>query len=195
MGDAALEYLCNGDGPPVDRRRRGIVGAMFGSFLGLGFSVPGAALGLWAAGIVAWLGVPNAVARPPQRFKVGLPSNYPVGVVETKYQEKWGVWVVHGTYRGRRHIYALSSVCTHMGCVTTWQAGQRQFKCPRHGSGFDQTGINVAGPAPRPLERYAICLGDDGQLEVDRDRIFQEELGQWADPASFVEAWGVRGGA
>ena len=41
-------------------------------------------------------------------------------------------------------------------------------------------------PAPRPLERYAIRVSDDGQLEIDKSKAFQEELGQWADPDSYV---------
>ena len=171
----------------VDRRRRGIVRAMFGSAMGLGFSALGFAGGLWAAATARFM-MPNAVAEPPQRLKVGLPGSYPPGFVETKYKERFGVWVVHGVYRGRPQIYALRTACTHLGCITMWQAGQERFKCPCHGSGFYADGINFEGPAPRPLERYAIRIADDGQLEVDKSRTFQEQLGQWADPACFVEA-------
>jgi cytochrome b6-f complex iron-sulfur subunit len=106
--------------------------------------------------------------------------------VETKYQQPFGVWVVHGHYRGQRQIYALRTTCTHLGCITLWQAAQQQFKCPCHGSGFSVEGLNREGPAPRPLERCAIRLSDDGQLEVDRSLTFREELGQWSDPRSFV---------
>ena len=44
----------------------------------------------------------------------------------------------------------------------------------------------VEGPAPRPLERYKIAVGDDGQIVVDKSQKFQQELGQWADPDSFI---------
>jgi cytochrome b6-f complex iron-sulfur subunit len=64
--------------------------------------------------------------------------------------------------------------------------GQREFKCPCHGSGFTIDGINFEGPAPRPLERYAIHVNEDGQIEVDKSRTFRQELGQWNDPESFV---------
>jgi len=43
------------------------------------------------------------------------------------------------------------------------------------------------GPAPRPLERYRIALADDGQILVDKSRIFQYEKGQWNDPDSFLK--------
>jgi cytochrome b6-f complex iron-sulfur subunit len=37
------------------------------------------------------------------------------------------------------------------------------------------------------LERYAIRMAEDGMLEVDRSRKFQQEMGQWNDTASYVE--------
>ena len=173
------------DRPAIDEKRRSILAAMFGSAIGLGFTAMGAAGGLWAA-IAARHMLPNVDIQPPSRFKVGFPGNYPPGCVETKYKERFGVWIVHGVYKGRRQIYALRTACTHLGCITLWQENERQFKCPCHGSGFHPDGINFEGPAPRPLERYALRLGDDGRLEVDTSRMFQEELGQWDDPASFV---------
>jgi len=167
-----------------DPKRRGLLATMFGSWLGLGFTALGAAHGLWAA--AARFLMPNALAEPPSRFKVGHPGGYSPGRVETKFKHRYGIWVVHGAYRGERQIYALRTVCTHLGCITIWQAGEQRFKCPCHGSGFYADGINSQGPAPRPLERCAIRLAEDGQLEVDKGRTFQEELGQWSDPASYV---------
>jgi len=67
-----------------------------------------------------------------------------------------------------------------------WHQDEGKFKCPCHGSGFTHEGLNFEGPAPRPLERYAIRVADDGQLEIDRNRLFYQELGQWRDPASYV---------
>ena len=106
--------------------------------------------------------------------------------VEEKFKAQFGVWVVNTEYQGKREIFALRTVCTHLGCTPNWLEGEQKFKCPCHGSGFYKDGINFEGPAPRPLERYAIQLADDGQLEVDKSKLFQEELGQWNDPASFV---------
>lgn len=169
-----------------DRLRRGIVALLGGWAFGVGMAALAAASGLWAALCARFLW-PNTAVEPGQRFKVGRPGEYPLGTVQSRYSQQHGVWVVHGSYRGRRQIFALSTVCTHLGCITTWQEGQRRFKCPCHGSGFSPEGLNLEGPAPRPLERYAIRLAEDGQLEVDKSRRFREELGQWADPASFVE--------
>ena len=84
--------------------------------------------------------------------------------------------------------YALQSVCTHLGCPPNWLAGEQKFKCPCHGSGFYISGINFEGPAPRPLERFKVALADDGQIMVDKSQKFQQELGQWSDPDSFITA-------
>jgi cytochrome b6-f complex iron-sulfur subunit len=85
-------------------------------------------------------------------------------------------------------IYALSTTCTHLGCTPNWLEREEKFKCPCHGSGFKITGVNFEGPAPRPLERWAISVApDDGQLVVDKSKKFQKELGQWNDPDSFIK--------
>ncbi len=103
-----------------------------------------------------------------------------------KFKAQFGVWVVNGEYNGQRQIFALSTVCTHLGCTPNWLEAEQKFKCPCHGSGFYKDGINFEGPAPRPLERYAIRLADDGQLDVDKSRKFQEENGAVGDHDSFV---------
>jgi cytochrome b6-f complex iron-sulfur subunit len=131
---------------------------------------------------------PNVLAEPPSRFKVGSKEGFPAGKVETKYVAQYGVWVVNSDFEGVQQIYALKTVCTHLGCTPNWLEAEQKFKCPCHGSGFYKDGINFEGPAPRPLERYAIRIADDGQLEVDKSKSFQEELGQWNDPESFVTA-------
>lgn len=159
---------------------------MFGSLFGLGLTMLGAVTGLWAAATARFM-MPNALAEPPSKFKAGLPRQYPPGHVETKFKDSHGVWIVRGVYCGRDQIFALRTVCTHLGCITMWQENERRFKCPCHGSGFYADGVNFEGPAPRPLERCAIRVAEDGQLEVDTRRVYQQELGQWEDPACYVE--------
>jgi cytochrome b6-f complex iron-sulfur subunit len=133
--------------------------------------------------------MPNLLVEPPSQFKVGPPSDYDLNTVSTKWVAQYGVWIVHtDQYQGKNLIYALLSVCTHLGCTPSWLDGEQKYKCPCHGSGFYINGINFEGPAPRPLERVGLRLAEDGMLEVDKSLKFQEEMGQWSDPASFVEA-------
>jgi 3',5'-cyclic-AMP phosphodiesterase len=53
---------------------------------------------------------------------------------------------------------SLSDICTHMGCEVSWVGKDSRFECPCHGSQYDITGKNVAGPAPLPLGRYKTQL-------------------------------------
>ncbi len=132
---------------------------------------------------------PNVLAEPPSTIKVGLPTNYEPEEVSERFKAEWGFWIVRSTrYDGQDIIYALQSVCTHLGCPPNWLAAEQKFKCPCHGSGFYVSGINFEGPAPRPLERFKVALADDGQIMVDKSAKFQQELGQWADPDSFIPA-------
>jgi cytochrome b6-f complex iron-sulfur subunit len=167
--------------------RRSFLSAALGTALGLGFTALSATGALWTLGTARFM-FPNILTEPPSKFKVGFPDQFPPGYVETKFIAQYGVWVVKGEYNGQPQIYALRTVCTHLGCTPNWLEAEQKFKCPCHGSGFYKDGINFEGPAPRPLERYAIRLADDGQLEIDKSKLFQEELGQWNEPASFVTA-------
>jgi cytochrome b6-f complex iron-sulfur subunit len=151
----------------------------------LGFVSLGTTLGLWLLATVRFM-FPNVVRELPTRVKVGYPADYAPGHVETRFKNRYGLWVVRGQYHGQPQIYALKAVCTHMGCTPNWLEAEQKFKCPCHGSGFAQDGENLEGPAPRPLERYAIRLADDGQIEIDKAKTFREELGQWQDPACYV---------
>jgi cytochrome b6-f complex iron-sulfur subunit len=128
---------------------------------------------------------PNVLFEPPTSFKVGRPEDFPPGVVDTRFVDKYGVWIVND--QGR--IYSLIAICTHLGCPPAWLDTQNKFKCPCHGSGYYKSGVNFEGPTPRPLERARIFVSpDDGQIVVDKSQKFQWELGQWEDPNSFIPA-------
>ena len=169
----------------AEEDRRGFLEIAIGSFMAMGFTALSVTGGLFTLGLARFM-FPNVLAEPPSLFKVGFKEGFPAGKVETKFVPQYGVWVVNGEFQGQQQIYALKTVCTHLGCTPNWLEAEQKFKCPCHGSGFYKDGVNFEGPAPRPLERYAIRISDDGQLEIDKSKAFQEELGQWADPDSYV---------
>jgi cytochrome b6-f complex iron-sulfur subunit len=125
---------------------------------------------------------PNVLYEPPQEFKAGYPSEYAVDAVDTRYKAANGVWIV----RESGLFYVLSTVCTHLGCTPNWLSADEKFKCPCHGSGFNKEGINIEGPAPRPLERYKVTFAEDGQLLIDKNTKYQEEKGQWILEGAFL---------
>ena len=163
-----------------------MIGSLFVSWIAVAWTS-------FTAGVVALTGMcgrfmfPNVLAEPPSTIKVGEPGKYDPEDVNDRYKAEWGFWIVRSTrYNGQDIIYALQSVCTHLGCPPNWLANEQKFKCPCHGSGFYISGINFEGPAPRPLERFKIIRADDGQLVVDKSQKFQQELGQWSDPDSYI---------
>jgi cytochrome b6-f complex iron-sulfur subunit len=160
-------------------------GVLFGSSLAVGFTSLAVTHLMWLLGLARFM-FPNILIEPPTRFKVGFPDQFAPGQVETKFIPQFGVWIVRYEFDGQPMVYALKSVCTHLGCTPNWLEAEQKFKCPCHGSGFYKDGVNFEGPAPRPLERYAISMAEDGQLLVDKSRTFQQELGQWKDSASYV---------
>ena len=159
--------------------RRGFLYATFCTWFGLAWVSFSAAMAGMTLGTLRFM-FPNVLSEPPSKVKVGPPDAFEEGKVTERFKDQ-NIWVVH--YKGK--IYALSTTCTHLGCTPNWLEAAQKFKCPCHGSGFYITGVNFEGPAPRPLERWAISLGEDGQLVVDKSKKYQRELGQWDNPESY----------
>ena len=50
-------------------------------------------------------------------------------------------------------IHAVSARCTHLGCIVSWNAAEKSWDCPCHGSRFSVDGEVLHGPAVKYLER------------------------------------------
>jgi Rieske Fe-S protein len=64
-----------------------------------------------------------------------------------------------------RDFVAMSNICTHLACRVRWIEDRQQFFCPCHNGVFDRDGQVVAGPPPRPLDRYETKI-EDGRLFI-----------------------------
>ncbi|GGU40775.1 FAD-dependent oxidoreductase [Lentzea flava] len=59
-----------------------------------------------------------------------------------------------GVYRDPEgQLHAVSLRCTHLGCLVRFNAAERSWDCPCHGSRFDVDGEVLEGPATRPLPK------------------------------------------
>jgi cytochrome b6-f complex iron-sulfur subunit len=164
-----------------------LLGSLVSSPMAVGFGALVVTQLLWFLGMFRFM-FPNILQERPLRFLAGFPDALQRGQVDTRFVARHGAWIVRHEYEGRPQVFALKAVCTHLGCIPVWLENEQKFRCPCHGSGFHKDGVHFEGPAPRPLERFAIRVTEGGQLEVDRGRTFRQELGQWRDPASFVSA-------
>jgi cytochrome b6-f complex iron-sulfur subunit len=146
--------------------------------------------GIFGLGILAGFvrsAFPRVLFQPPATFKAGLPSDYAPGEVSEKFKQEQRVWIV----REKQGLYAVFAKCTHLGCTPRWLAAEEKFKCPCHGSGYYKSGLNFEGPAPRPMDRFKVDIGEDGQLVVDKSVVYKMQPGVEPDeqfPQSILKA-------
>jgi cytochrome b6-f complex iron-sulfur subunit len=176
----------DGTNPDVHIWRIGPTRRDFFGFLGWGAVLT--SLGVGTLAFVRFM-YPRVLFEPPSRFKLGKPTEYGPNTVSDKWIPAYRFWLVRFDDR----FVALSALCTHLGCTPRYLATEDKFKCPCHGSGFrgrasgwNVLGTNYEGPAPRPLERFELSLADDGQLVVDKSKMFLINKGQAGNPGAFL---------
>lgn len=141
-----------------NEQRRGF---LVGSIMGMMGAIS-AALGLPALG---YLLVPARERKQADWIEAAdmtkLMVNQPEQVIFNRVRrdgwktvtEKVAAWVVK---TGDQQVVAFSPVCTHLGCAVSWNGSEKSFACPCHTSSFSPDGKVVAGPAPRPLDRFDV---------------------------------------
>jgi glycine/D-amino acid oxidase-like deaminating enzyme/nitrite reductase/ring-hydroxylating ferredoxin subunit len=95
-----------------------------------------------AAELTAWV-------RPGD---VRDPSDVPTGTGAV-VRRGVGFVAVYRDAHGR--VHERSAVCPHLGCIVRWNAGERSWDCPCHGSRFDADGRVLNGPAREGLAPVA----------------------------------------
>ena len=121
-----------------------------------------AVAGLGAAAVTYQFLSPNVLFEPSPTFRAGNPDLFPINSVT--YLQAQQVYIVRLT----EGFFAVSAVCTHLGCITQWKPEAEQIACPCHGSKFKSDGAKIEGPAPRSLPHFSIALAADGELIVDK---------------------------
>ncbi len=105
---------------------------------------------------------PNVRYEESSKFKIGKPESFPEGSFKDLDDKK--VFI----YSDKDGIFAISKVCTHLGCIV--YAVDWGFQCPCHGSRYNEEGKVIGGPAPRNLPWLEISQEVDGSLVVDAAR-------------------------
>jgi Rieske Fe-S protein len=123
---------------------------------------------LWAAGAalvfagIGMLRLPKAavLSSPSKKFRVTLPESLPAGQAFVPPGRTVAV------FKDADGVYAVSLVCTHLGCIVKNTA--EGFECPCHGSRFAADGEVTKGPAPAALPWRKIT-GSGSEYMVDED--------------------------
>ncbi len=128
---------------------------------------------------------PRTLYEPNAVVNIGSPRDFDIGVNE-QFLSSHRIWVVKEAER----LFVIFARCTHLGCTPNWLSGERIFHCPCHGSEYDSEGINFAGPAPRPMDRCHLELNAQGQLIVDRGRLYIDDpragVNHFNDPGTYI---------
>ena len=140
--------------PPVPRR----------DFLGLA-AVWSAVFAFVVAAFGALrLPMPAIFPESSARIKIGPPDTFETGSVT--HLPHLNAWI----FRDAGGIYAVSTICTHLGCLAARDGESGAFTCPCHGSVFKPDGKVVAGPAPSGLNWLQLSIAPDGKIVLDRQR-------------------------
>lgn len=102
-------------------------------------------------------------------IKVGKVSDFAVNTI-TKFRD--GKFYISRLPQG---LIALYWKCPHLGCTVPWAPDEDRFHCPCHGSIYERTGQNVAGPAPRPMDYMEIDIRN-GEVYVDTGAIHERAV-------------------
>jgi len=132
-------------------------------FLGLAAAWSAAAAMLFA--FFGALRLPRAavVPVPSRKFKLLLPETLTEGEAFLPPGRSVAV------FRDAGGVFAISRVCTHLGCLVKSEADG--FHCPCHGSRFGPNGSVVKGPAPKALSWLAVSRVGPGTYLIDEAKV------------------------
>jgi len=149
-------------------------------------------LALISGTVASVLGVPLAAffALPAFRraerrwLKVGRVSDFAEGRIQKVLAKPLTsqVWpyetpavALYVANHGRETFTLFHIHCTHVGCPVHWNDQAGRFFSPCHGGVFDVEGRVLAGPPPRPLDRYEYKI-ENGILYAGRIYKVNEDL-------------------
>jgi Rieske Fe-S protein len=118
----------------------------------LGLSALAAAGSTLFFALLGMLRLPKAAVLPSlsRKFRVTLPESLAAGEAFVPPGRSVAV------FRDDAGIYAISMICTHLGCIVKPSA--TGFDCPCHGSRFAPDGSVLKGPAPKALPWLAVAV-------------------------------------
>jgi cytochrome b6-f complex iron-sulfur subunit len=123
----------------------------------LGFSIVATISGI-VLPIIAYLIPRDNTATYGGPTNVGAVEDFPLNSGTIVSVNDKPVIVVNTKTGG---LKAFSAICTHLGCVVSWNERKSIVHCPCHDGFFNAvTGAVVSGPPPLPLPQYELAVKD-----------------------------------
>jgi Rieske Fe-S protein len=99
---------------------------------------------------------PDEVILPFSDFEEMLPNS----VKNFAWGSKLGILKKNddGTY------WAFVGVCTHLDCNVSYLPDQRKFFCACHDGWYDDSGLNIGGPPPKPLRHLTLIIEQENLI-------------------------------
>jgi Rieske Fe-S protein len=106
--------------------------------------------------------------QPPVK-RIARADAIPIGgSLVFEYPEQHDICILVRT--GPQHYVAFNQKCTHLSCAVVPQVAQKRFFCPCHNGSFElESGIPIAGPPRRPLERILLQIRDGDLYATGRE--------------------------
>lgn len=141
-------------------------------FRGVVTSIGTAIAAVLGAPLAGFYALP-AFRKPEATWKeCGRLDDFPIGEItlvslkplaQREWPEDWGIEAAWVSRTGEQEFVIYNVHCTHVGCPVNWSPQARRFFSPCHGGVFDADGRVLAGPPPRPLDRYEAKI-ENGRL-------------------------------
>jgi menaquinol-cytochrome c reductase iron-sulfur subunit len=99
-------------------------------------------------------------------LKLGIPTPFTFSrMKKVAWRRAKSNHTVYAITKDGQNVTVFSDICTHLSCKVHWDAARAAFICPCHDGVFDQEGKVMAGPPPRPLNRFEAKV-ENGQLAI-----------------------------
>ena len=131
----------------------------------LGLAAAWSTVGALFLAVLGMARLPRAAVlpSPSKKFRVTLPESLAPGAAFMPPGRSVAI------VRDAEGVYAVSTVCTHLGCIVKQSTGG--FDCPCHGSRFAADGSVIRGPAPKALPWLEVRHAGGGTYIVDEGKI------------------------
>ncbi len=98
---------------------------------------------------------------PPQPRLVEVPAPLPLSGVHIHHD-----FLLFAGGNAAEQAYAVSRICTHLGCRVNYQQDRQLIECPCHQSRFTRKGQRLSGPAEKNLPTFEVSLKKNAAGQV-----------------------------